>query len=87
MTLHQILKQEQQLAMICLYCGNEIKPEEWKSDFSYNNHYKIAECKKCGKINILKVEFIGSGHDSWIERITEETFEKKENTIDNVAEE
>ncbi len=89
MTLHQILKHEEQLALICLYCGNEIKPEEWKSDFSYNKHYKIAECKSCGRTNIIKAEFIGSGHDKWIERITEEIVEykdkKDEKTIEDIT--
>lgn len=49
---------------ICIYCGEPLDSEKWSSVFAQVNHYKCVLCK-CGKENCVKVDFIGSGHDSW----------------------
>jgi len=37
----------------------------WISSFSGKIHYKEIKCSVCGKTNRVKVDFAGSGHDSW----------------------
>ncbi|MEA3429857.1 MAG: hypothetical protein U9R08_01145 [Nanoarchaeota archaeon] len=49
----------------CPYCGTDLdKVTGWESEFHIGMHYKKITCS-CGKENILKVDFIGSGHDTW----------------------
>ncbi len=49
----------------CGYCGvslNPIRESQWdgKDD---SQHYKQADCDKCGVRNWQRVDFHGSGHD------------------------
>lgn len=54
-----------QLKEICPYCGKSLnKANDWRSEFHIDMHYKKLVCS-CGKENIVKVDFLGSGHDDW----------------------
>jgi len=48
----------------CIYCANDLSGREWVSEFIRDLHYKATRCD-CGKNIRMKVEFHGSGHDSW----------------------
>lgn len=48
----------------CIYCSERLPSEKWDSFFAQVQHYKCVLCK-CGKDNCVRVDFIGSGHDSW----------------------
>ncbi len=48
----------------CYHCGKVLKGKEWKSEFHKEFHYKSTVCD-CGRELSVKVDFIGSGHDSW----------------------
>ncbi len=48
----------------CIYCNEKLPPEKWGSVFAQVQHYKCVLCR-CGKENCVKMDFIGSGHDSW----------------------
>ncbi len=58
----------------CIYCGREIKKEQWKSEHIGQIHYKTAKCS-CGKELRVEVDFIGSGHDNWQEDNIEKIIE------------
>lgn len=49
----------------CVYCGDEESERLWVSEWNCEHHYKSFICKKCGKKTYVKVDFHGSGHDSW----------------------
>ncbi len=49
----------------CPYCKNNLEETfGWKSHFSGHQHYKGIKCN-CGKEVWLKVNFAGSGDDTW----------------------
>lgn len=48
----------------CIYCNEQLDSEKWSSVFAQIHHYKCVLCK-CGKENCVKVDFAGTGHDSW----------------------
>ncbi len=48
----------------CIYCSEKLEPEKWGSVFAQVQHYKCVLCR-CGRENCVRVDFIGSGHDSW----------------------
>jgi len=52
----------------CVYCGNGIKGKRWYSEHSLEHHYKSVDCE-CGKRIRIKMDFIGSGHDTWEKNI------------------
>lgn len=54
---------EKELNNFCVYCGNEASDLKWSSEWEHEFHYKSAKCS-CGHKVIVKVNFIGSGHDS-----------------------
>ncbi len=58
-----IFKADDQKAQ-CGYCGEIFDKKFWQSHFESELHYKKFLCK-CGKEVTIKVDFIGSGHDSW----------------------
>ena len=66
MTAHHLLK-EKELINRCLYCNRDIPTIAWRSEFFGNTHYKVFDCE-CGKTMKFKVDFLGSGDDSWIEK-------------------
>ena len=49
---------------ICPYCKSDLSKENWDSEFAVHLHYKKLTCK-CGKKVWIRVNFNGSGHDSW----------------------
>jgi len=61
---HHIIKEHQ--LHHCLYCATKLAPTDWKSEFYLEVHYKTCRCA-CGKSNRIRVNFFGSGHDSWSE--------------------
>lgn len=63
MTLHHHI-QGNDLEAICPYCSTILKDKDWNSEFHIERHYKCHICD-CGKKICLKVNFHGSGHDSW----------------------
>ena len=63
MTIHHLIN-ESEIKENCIYCGCDLSNKRWKSHFEGDLHYKIIVCK-CGKKNNVKVNFLGSGHDSW----------------------
>lgn len=58
--MHHIIKKDSD---ICPYCKIELKGG-WYSEFHIETHYKNLICE-CGKKNWIRVNFIGSGHDSF----------------------
>ena len=62
MTHH--LMNERELRTFCIYCKSEVPLDGWKSDWHSETHYKTTKCT-CGKDLHIKVDFGGSGHDSW----------------------
>lgn len=48
----------------CVYCNRTLESNSWQSVFDGTLHYKTTKCK-CSKENRIKVDFAGSGHDSW----------------------
>lgn len=48
----------------CVYCNKLIEKNTWQSIFHGEIHYKTTKCE-CGKESRVKVDFAGSGHDSW----------------------
>ena len=63
MTVHHIISEKDQ-KRACPYCGRSTQSHDWKSHFNNNAHYKELNCK-CGKKVSVKVDFMGTGHDSW----------------------
>ncbi len=60
--LHAIKEEESR--QVCPYCFTKQSNEGWRSSFSFEKHYKVKTCK-CGNEVRVKVDFFGSGHDSW----------------------
>jgi len=58
------LTSEKELKTFCLYCKSDVPIDGWKSEWHSETHYKTTQCK-CGKDLHIKVNFEGSGHDSW----------------------
>jgi len=48
---------------VCPYCKRNINGS-WKSEFDLKHHYKVFNCE-CGKKVWIKLNFNGSGHDTW----------------------
>jgi len=66
----------------CPYCGKEFdKKAEWDSEFHLEMHYKSIKCE-CGKDNFIKVEFHGSGHDTWDGK---PSWKRKDKSFDSIV--
>lgn len=48
----------------CVYCNKALEKNTWHSAFQGELHYKTTRCE-CGKESRVRVNFAGSGHDSW----------------------
>ena len=59
---------EQENKWHCLYCNHDVGDHDWKSIWEGEFHYKITKCR-CGKKHRVKVDFFGSGHDDWDEKV------------------
>ncbi|MFH1510785.1 MAG: hypothetical protein ABIF10_03775 [Candidatus Woesearchaeota archaeon] len=46
----------------CVYCGKELKG--WKPMHVSEVFYSMVRCG-CGKKAVVRMPFLGSGHDSW----------------------
>ena len=79
MTMHHLVR-EDDFFDFCPYCKKEIMPNhvhKWHSEFSGEKHYKSMICG-CGKHLRIKVDFHGSGQDSWSRnKIKKKTIEDK----------
>ena len=54
----------------CKYCHQELTKEDWQSGWEGDeHHYKIINCS-CGKDNWIKVDFSGSGDDSFVQGVS-----------------
>jgi len=62
--MHHHLVSEPQQKTFCIYCGRNVPRNEWSSEWHLEAHYKTIKCQ-CGKNLHIKVNFEGSGHDSW----------------------
>ncbi|MBW3003589.1 hypothetical protein KY328_03310 [Candidatus Woesearchaeota archaeon] len=59
------LVKSEQIKDVCPYCGKDLEDVSgWRSEFHLEMHYKKIKCS-CGKENLVKVDFHGSGHDDW----------------------
>ncbi len=58
------LVSEGELKTFCIYCKTEVPMKGWKSDWHSEMHYKTVKCS-CGRDLHVRVNFEGSGHDSW----------------------
>jgi phage FluMu protein Com len=58
------LMTEAHLKVVCPYCSKDINEEVWESKHDDEIHYKQMSCD-CGKNVWIRVDFHGSGHDSW----------------------
>lgn len=81
MSKFQLICEEDQ-ADSCPYCGARLS--DWKSEFLEKFHYKICLCG-CGKKISIKVDFLGSGHDSW-NGVTDTVIESDERNEKNIEE-
>ncbi len=91
---HQLVS-EGHLKKFCIYCKTDVPMEKWESEFDSEGHYKTFTCS-CGKKLHIKMDFEGSGHDSWNEerfsqvKMKEQkgkkTIEDKIKVIDNFGE-
>jgi len=54
------------------YCGKDLKDSKWDSQFFGEKHYKITKCG-CGREVMVKVQFSGSGHDTFNDEKSLET--------------
>ena len=70
----------------CIYCGNTLKKNNWKSEHLHEFHYKVTICKECGKEHRTKVDFEGSGHDNWKRKswISKNELQKINEEFDNL---
>ena len=59
------LVSEEGLKTFCLYCKTEVHPTCWTSEWDSEKHYKKCTCNSCGKDLTIRINFEGSGHDSW----------------------
>ncbi len=46
------------------YCGADLKDAQWRPEFSSHMFYRTVICN-CGRKNMVKLGFGGSGHDRW----------------------
>ena len=63
MTVHHIIREKDQ-KNVCTYCGNSLISMDWDSAFEGDSLYKVLHCT-CGRKVVVKMPFMGSGHDSW----------------------
>ncbi len=63
-TAHHLIK-EITSKESCIYCGTMLRGRRWNSEFENFLHYKTTKCPECSSDNRLKVDFQGSGHDTW----------------------
>ncbi len=73
MTAHHLIK-ERDTATQCPYCGEKFDMKKWRSAMHLQKHYKENVCS-CGRTIRLTVDFCGSGHDRWAEKIAREVDE------------
>lgn len=67
MSVHHLMSEEDAVSN-CPNCRREI-PAKWFSKFDVSNfHYKDFECD-CGYMVSIRVNFSGSGDDSWNENL------------------
>lgn len=70
----------------CMYCSHDLSGLHWLSHFEIEHHYKSVICV-CGRRNMIKVRFYGSGHDTWKTNIRgaatsfEQTVEKEHEKV------
>ncbi|MBW2995537.1 hypothetical protein KY312_04230 [Candidatus Woesearchaeota archaeon] len=72
---HHLLKSSWHIEgnkIICSYCR---EPVDLEDEHCIELHYKTTICK-CGKKIIMKIPFLGSGHDNFIKSKLEEKMEK-----------
>jgi predicted RNA-binding Zn-ribbon protein involved in translation (DUF1610 family) len=75
MTSHHMIESEAAKHK-CLYCGNELKENEWDSDHAMQKHYKVNKCSSCGRETKILVEFDGDGSDSWMSPVEKKVGDK-----------
>ena len=68
----------------CIYCKREVPSNEWKSDWHLEMHYKTLKCTSCGRDLHIRVNFEGSGHDSWAGLKKCGTIEEKIKTLEKI---
>ena len=61
---------EKELNNFCVYCGKEVTDLKWISEWDNEFHYKSAKCG-CGSCVVVKVDFMGSGHDSISDKLAD----------------
>ncbi len=77
MTFHHIIREDDQVRG-CPYCGKKVSPKKWRSGFSDTNaHYKEFRCS-CGKRLSIRMDFMGSGDDSWHRNLDRRIEEEEE---------
>ena len=64
MNAHHIIKPEDNKNH-CIYCKSSLEDSRWSSEFVGFIHYKKIVSPTCKSKNIVRVDFDGSGHDSW----------------------
>ena len=67
MPVHHVIDSDDQIRT-CPYCGSDIAQSEscenkhWESTL-----YKEITCGKCKTKRLIRMEFLGDGHDSWFD--------------------
>jgi hypothetical protein len=55
---------EHHLRETCVYCGRDLKEKHWEPMHCSERLYNMLKCE-CGKKAVIRLPFLGSGHDSW----------------------
>jgi hypothetical protein len=79
---HHLVSEEGQKTF-CIYCKRDVPISGWTSEWHSETHYKNVVCK-CGKELHIKVNFEGSGHDSWNGKKFKSKIVKKKTIEDKV---
>ncbi|MFH0979186.1 MAG: hypothetical protein V1837_07870 [Candidatus Woesearchaeota archaeon] len=58
------LAREKHQKETCLYCGRSMDQRQWNTMHHREVLYKVTHCE-CGKKAMIRMNFYGSGHDTW----------------------
>jgi len=58
------LVREMHLKETCIYCGHDLRDKKWTALHHREKLYMTHKCT-CGRHMVVRLPFLGSGHDSW----------------------
>ncbi|MBW2968361.1 hypothetical protein KY362_07815 [Candidatus Woesearchaeota archaeon] len=70
MTVHHVMQDSDQIRT-CPYCSKDIDNTDCCESKHWEGRlYKELTCGKCGSKRLIRMEFDGSGDDTWFDEIT-----------------